>query len=822
MYVKKKKKMQLQPIIKAFENRKNNLEAYESLLSQFLTNFEVDITNLSVLSKDNEFPIFLQQLYDVLLDRSFPSPNEGEIPNVQITVLSFLTTLSNQNPDLLSLIATYAPLNRLVSIFFERNMADDRIIDQQPSHILYPLQFLSAISQSCQIIITSTEALHMLFAATISLIHNQQLAQWAIAVIAGFCTSSTTARSFLQALPNVTTLKREIASLLTSHDHNIMLVSLGTLCAVFTRSVNVETSMKVAFSALITPPSLPIATSISSSIMLQLADEMQLSLEDQEVLINTALKSTGMRAFILFRLINEIASGTQSKIFALLQQPEFFAKYFKFVNETECSFVAVAATHLLQTVFDESQPPTLNETIEEPFLDALKFIINYTKEENIEKIESLLLIMRILILSNDSVAFVIKMMQTNEDQIFLAFQRCVENSFAFASLNFFLFLYSSAHLFSKWLIRLRELILDSHFPALLVQCLTHSQNRRAISDALFGLTVITNGVKAKPPALNIPLADAVSNGFFLINRQAKQEKIQNELRIKELHNEYEQKIRTVEVERDLSEHELNSFKEVSEISKAQNDFSQQKIEDLQEQYEKLKTRFLAKKEKLKVACEELKKSDEEIQNLSEQLSKSEELVQTRTKKLEKLQSKMSELQETETQFSQLSECHEQTEGKYKGAMMKLKDFEKEVEDLTARVAEEKSKKNKIDKLLTEAQLRIDELSSQVAKSKTEANDALQKMERSQLMLNEKSRRELELVEETRKLREELSKAKTKISEIIIENDHYKELVSVQASRIATLKKDKKELLALSQMIHKITNGQISPECLFNADSIPQN
>ena len=112
-------------------------------------------------------------------------------------------------------------------------------------------------------------------------------------------------------------------------------------------------------------------------------------------------------------------------------------------------------------------------------------------------------------------------------------------------------------------------------------------------------------------------------------------------------------------------------------------------------------------------------------------------------------------------------------------------------------------------------MRIDDLSSQLAQAKVDVNNALQKMEKSDLMLEEKSKRELELLDESKNLRAELSQVKTKLSELEAENDHYKELVSVQTSRIQNLKKDKKELLALSQMIHKITTGQISPECLFS-------
>ena len=807
--------MQLLPIIKAYENRKTNPEGFEALLNQFLNNFETDTESLTILSNDEQFPLFLQQLFDILLSKSFPAPSEKEMPETPITILGFLFTLCTSNPDLLSVVATYAPLDRLILVFFERNMSNDKIVDPQPSHLLYPLQFLAAVSQSSQIIITSTAALHMLFSACISLTDQQQLAPWAVSVVAGFAHSSLTAKTFIQAMPSITAFKRNIASFLTSHDHNLMLASLSALCALFPRSVDLETAMKVSYSAVITPPSLPIATSLASSVILQLCEEVQLSLEDQEILINTALKSRGMRAFIILRLINEIASGVHSKIFSLLQQPDFFSKYFKYVIETDNCFVSVAATHLLQTVFDESQPPSLNESIEKPFIEALKFVVNSSKNEHIEKIESVLLILRVLILSNDFVTYLIKILQANEDQIFLSFQRCIESNFAFASLNYFLFLYSSSHFFSNWLLRLRELIIESHFPALLVQCLTHSQNRRAISDSLFALTVITNGVKAKAPPLNIPLTDAIANGFFAINRQFKQERIQYELRAKEAHHEFEQKIRQVEVERDLSEQELSSLKEVSAISKSQNDFAQQKIDDLVEQFSKLKQRYASKKEKLKAACEELKKSDEELQNLSDQLSKSEETVKQATKKIEKLQTKMSELQETETQFSQLSESHEQTESNLKEAMLKLKDFEVEIEELTQRVTEEKSKKNRVDKLFSEAQLRIDDLSSQLAQAKVDVNNALQKMEKSDLMLEEKSKRELELLDESKNLRAELSQVKTKLSELEAENDHYKELVSVQTSRIQNLKKDKKELLALSQMIHKITTGQISPECLFS-------
>ncbi|EAX86121.1 hypothetical protein TVAG_320820 [Trichomonas vaginalis G3] len=799
------------PILKACESNKSQPDAAKSIISQFIANLEIDSDSLSNIQRDPKFPDFLGLLYDILLEKPFPSPHEEEMPHAQVTILTFLTTLCLDHPDLLSLIATYTPLDRLIPIFFQRNVSNDTILDPQPSHLLYPIEFIAALSQSSQVLITLTSAIQMLFSVLISLVEHPQLSAYSIAAVAGFANNSATALSYLETMPNITAFKRKIASLLTSPDHNVMLASLASLCAIFSRSIDAETSMKVAFSALITPPSIPLSTQLSSSIILHLSQTLQLSLDDQEQLINSALKSTGMRAFILFRLINEIASKPQSKIFSLLQQPDFFAKYFNFIISTEDNFVAIAATHLLQAIFEESKPPILNESIEAPFLTSLKLIINNTRDNTIDKVSSALLILQIIIQSQDAPTYVLKMLQTNEDQVFFAFQRCIENTYSFAAVHFFLFLYNAAKFFTNWLLRLREIIVDSTFPALLVQCLSVSQNRRVISDSIYALSIIINGVKQKPPNLNDSLTDAVISGFLLINKESKKEKSQAIMKSRELHQEYMQKIREIEVERDLSEKELSELKEISEISKTQNDFAQQKLGDLMKSYESLKQRYNSKKEKLKRAVVELKNSDTELQNLSEQLSNSEQEIDRANKKIQKLQTKMSVYQETEAQFSQLSETHADTEEKFQSTIQKLREAEEEIDLLQAKLAEEKKKKGVVDKLLIESQQKTDVLNSDVEKSRSKMREALENLEKTQILLKSKSDKELQITDELKRLREEISALKKTNDGLKAENEHYSDLINIQNSRIANLKKDKRELIALSQMIHKITNGQGIPE-----------
>lgn len=799
----------LSPMISAFNMYQNNPEAYKSLLIQFLSSFETDNDNLSCLGRDSNFPVFLYQIYDIMTRNIFPSPSTEPISDHLVCILNFLTDITLKHPDVLAIVANFTPLDRIIPIFFKANIVDSHVVDPQPSHLLLPLQFLSAITQSSHIIISSTESMSILFIVLRDLFCVPQLSSYAMTVFSSISRNSQTALSYIESIPELMSLKREFASMLTSNDHNVIITALSCLSTLFSRTIDKETTMKVAFSAVITPPSLPVATSISAAIVLNLSEEQPLSSQEQEILIQTAMKSNGMRAYILFRLISEIASDSDSRIYQMFQQFEFFTKFFLSLLANKDCFVVSAGAQLLQMIFDDTPPVVATDSFEKPFMSSLRFIITSIRESELEKVESLLVALRVLIKSREALSHMVEIIQVNEDQIFLAYQRCIEANYSFASLNFFLFLYSCTSLFPHWLMRMREIAIDSQFPALLVQCLCSAQNRRVIGEALFALSIVNSGIKAKPPSIDVTLNDALASGFFFINRQNKQDKHVLDIQTKSMQDNYESKIRELENIIQTLSVEVKSLNEETLNSRNDYTFTQSRVEEVQNICEALQQKLDKKNKKIKIAAQELTNSNKEIQNLSLQVSRIHQSKRKADKKVEKLNGKLQSLKETESQYSQLHENMSATEEVVKELKLKMNDYEAEINELNKALTNEKQKKVNVDKSLGESLDRINQLSEQLEKLRVEHQEVTRLYEKNELIIKSKNTHEADLIEEIKKLRADLFSKEKQIGELRAENEHFSEINSLLRARVNNLKKEKKELVVVSQMIHKMTDGNLS-------------
>ena len=156
----------LSPICESLDNKRDDIDAHTEILLQYLDGFDTDLSALSNLAHDPEFPLLLQHVFQSLLRTPFPSPSESEIPAVQQKSLNFLTFLCLNHPDLLSTIASLAPLDELIISFFIESLKVNNDIkekddinsrkttsleDPQLSHLFPIFQFLAAISCSSTI-----------------------------------------------------------------------------------------------------------------------------------------------------------------------------------------------------------------------------------------------------------------------------------------------------------------------------------------------------------------------------------------------------------------------------------------------------------------------------------------------------------------------------------------------------------------------------------------------------------------------------------------------------------------------------------------------
>lgn len=795
----------LGPLVESLVANKVDVTVSHQILLQFLNGVETNLSEFSSYSKDTHFPTFLQFIFDLLVRSTFPTPSESPIPDIHVKSLNLLSTMAINHPDLLSIIASLAPLDQLAVSFFQKNISEDRLIDPQPSHFFPMFQFLAAVSMSSSISITSTPSMHILFSALISAIGSAQLAPWAIASIAGFARNCTAANSFLRALPNFSMLRREIAALLSSNNHSIVIASLSALSALFPRSsIDVDTAMKVSLAAVVNPPQLSVATTLAAAVVLQYSDEIALSTPDIESILKAAMKTRGMRAFVIYKLLIEMDQAHRV-IPDLLINPSFYNNFLSSLLSCEDGFVTVAGSHLLTIVFD-SNPPAVENDILEPFSKALRFVIS-DKFEDLDRTEAMLIIMRLLVRVRESMTQIIRLLQENEENVFIGFQRHIESNHAFVAVNFFLFIHSASHFFKHWFTKLRELVIDSQFSALLVHVLSTAQNRRVINDAIIVTHLIMNGINSKMPNLDAPLTDTISSGFFIVNHQLKQEKLQLETRLQQIDSINYLQMQEMEVSRDLIDRESIALREENEKLKQQCSSDQSQIQSLTKENESLQKRMKSKKIKLNAAIEELRNTESQNHIYNSQLSTIEQEKNASSEYNQKLKEKVRALKQLQDDYNKNLQRNAQLETQAKNDKLKIKELTEERDKLIDTINLERAKRKEIDELLTAAQDRINEQSTQLDNEKLSHLETGKQVQRFEGLLKKKSEREKELSDMIDALKDENDKMKNENLQLKQQNDDYRATTTSQKLLIAELKKDRKDLIAMTQLIHRLTDGK---------------
>lgn len=827
----------LGPICEALHNNRGNVETQKKLLLQYIEGFDTDLISLTHLAHDPQFQVFLQYIFDALVRTQFPAPNDSDIPPIQLQCLEFLTTCCLNHPDLLSTIASLAPLDDLILVFFtnqfsikkndvqnefhinsnnislDNNESDDDdekltydIENPQMSHLLPAFKFLAAISCSSAITLTSTKSLNLLIHMLhLSMVSISMLSVYSVSCIASFSRNCTTFTSFLKSMPTFSTMKKQLASFLSSNDHSLVIVSLSAISMLFNRGIDKETALKVSIAAVNSPSEYQFITTIAASIILQLSDEIDISQKDAEILLKAAMGSKGMSAYVIFKLLIEVGEAFHQKIRSILQNnSNFFNNFLKAILDSEEGFVTVAGAHLLLVLF-ETNPISPEFDISESFTKALKTILS-GKIDDIDKLESLLLIVRLLISVRDSMPPIVKLLQENEENIFISFQRQIELSNSFVSIHFFLFILSASHFFKHWITRLREMVVDSQFSALLVHVLQTSLNRRTIDDALEVLQIVIGGISPKRIKLDPTLSYTVASGFFLMNRQKKQESLKKDQMIIQMQKNFTNDIEAYDVEKECREKEMMKMRQNIEQYESRSTDSAQKLSDLEMKNEALNRKLQKKKDKLIKIIEELKLSESKLNDLSILAVQHENDANTSIQKSEKLKAKVETLKRIQVEKQEAEKTNEHLRQRIKELQMDNEGCQKELENMIAVATKEKNSRKELEKLLSEAQMRINQLSTSIEHEKQQNRTVEKSLEKLEIEIKDKGDNEVKLTQSISQMRDEMDLMKERIRTLESNNEKLKTLSDNRCRKISELRKERKELATLTQLIHKITDG----------------
>jgi predicted nucleic acid-binding Zn-ribbon protein len=411
--------------------------------------------------------------------------------------------------------------------------------------------------------------------------------------------------------------------------------------------------------------------------------------------------------------------------------------------------------------------------------------------------------MRLLLQSSGSTELSIDILIQNEEFIFTDFLRHIEGNEPFLSVTFFTFLSLCASFIPKWLLKIKRVLIDTQFSALLAHVLRSSLNRCAISSALKALEFYVNDCEFTQEPRNHFFFESAVSGFLLINQNAKSSNTSSVLDSEQDRHEHQIAIYNLETEKskleksnerlllDLEKERSQSRIESESSIKLEEGLqkSQSENEELQRKVTNLTSRYSKKKGQLEKA----------VGTLDDLKRKNEDLVERLTL-LEGTERENAQLREERTalqrKISELEEDFTRCKRKYARVRAIANDLKQELQERkNACVALEQS--------CNEAQQRSANLFQTVEHIKSEKDALKRRNEKLEVVVSKAEERETQLGQQISRL--EASSFHLQ-QEVRISGDveqKYKKKKKEWKERVASSEMEKRKWESIAKFVHRV-------------------
>jgi chromosome segregation ATPase len=403
----------------------------------------------------------------------------------------------------------------------------------------------------------------------------------------------------------------------------------------------------------------------------------------------------------------------------------------------------------------------------------------------------------------------VRVLQENEEGLLVAFQRHIEANHPFLAVHFFLFLFRASHFFPNWLSRLREMVIDTQFPALLVNVVTQGQNRRVIEDSLTVLQIVVSGIKQTSGEVDETLFDSLASGFCVVNRQNSQILAMKDAEAKRVQNECWTHIQEMEVERELMANEISALQHHSDHDQTEISTNRERIDALGSENELLKKQLSAKKRKLSAVNESLHQTASEVNNMTLRVAKSEQLIDLKDHKSAKMKTRIQSLKDADVERQSHERKVVQLEHKIADLEARLSESRQEVERAIELAKRERARKKETQAILHETQERVNVLASQYDEARQGREEAEKQNGQFEVLLKRKTASETKFSETIVGLQASIERVNLARNQTEGENSDLRMIIEKQRQQISRLRKQRNELIAVAQLIHRVTEGKLS-------------
>lgn len=678
----------------------NNAE-FNRYLLDFLVLLTSENNDSTRYVRDPYLPRFVQLALHPFSHLS--SSSDADFYTILTEIMSFFEHLFNYHPAYLDCVAVNFPFETVVPT----------IIDLEDEQFLRVItQFIAYLSTSTSLNLKTSNGAISLCKFLIKFAGKTSICGYMMIIFGGFTRHSSIFLTHIKSSADLRTFRAILLNTISGDDHLAVVGALAAILLLFPK-FDFETARIAAFHAISVAGENYLLLRASSWIIVEISKLVGLTYENFTTLLQTALTSRGNEAFCLFETLNcAMANG---KIEGIGKDFKISPLIYFFLSQSY-GYVSYSVINFIEQLIDQNEK--LFDTIDECkslCIKALEVASVPTLAVDVDHIESALTVLNYLVASQHCFDQIYNFLEATEEDIFVSFQRNVESNRAYASLNMFLFIATAGQRIPGWTKRLRILVIESQFGALLAHVIEKSTNRRSISNAIRAISIITNFANEADFTNRELLFDSVVSGFAVVNSQyTKQESEENtkmnlqimkqEDKVIELKGHIEMNAlemesmminvskaesRKEEAEKQLAEYKVIYDSRESELANL-NDLNNQQlneINELKEENDNLKKQIETQQNEFNQQLMTNKKIQEELDKLSKVEEERIQLIKQNAELEQKLQSqaeKMKQLQELQTQTNTQAES-------YKGKLKDLKNSYNEQIQLSQNCLKEKEK-----------------------------------------------------------------------------------------------------------------------------------
>ena len=784
----------------SLELKTSNESSFDKLLIDYLILITSEKSDVCKFARDPYLKRFIQLAFQPFL--RLHSSSDERFRKYLLELIDFFKQLFLIHPAFLDCASTVLPIDVVLQSAMSTNNLD---------LLRGVVEFVALLATSPSIVLTSAASSQATSDIILSMINTPVLTGYAIVILSGLMRFSPVFIATIKSSTELRRYKTLLANAIASDDHLSVIASISSLLTLFPKSVDAETSRIASLHAINVSDNNGLLLKAATWVFVEVARQNTVKPNDFQTILKVATSSAGWKAFILFETLNCVLANSDGS--SSLEKCIDIQQVIAFSLSQKLGYVSYSVVRFIQQLAEHNENIFDNLTdCESVTIKALEIVSAPAYNVDIDLVECSVVLLRHIANSKKCLEKIINVLKINEENVFVAFQRNIESNRSFTALEFFLFLadVSNTKPFLDWNKRLRLIVIDTQFGALLAHILEKSTDRQTLCDGIRAVSKISSFSQDSNINDGELLFDCIVSGFAVVNSQNKKDARIFKAATTDQIAKHEEDIFALRNQLELNDMELNSAKKQSDEALKRMNAAETKASDLltktqdqEKEIESLKEQIRKQKE----ALDELTQQYNEVKNQNHDQNME---IDKNKEKITYLSEQLQKYTDIEKEKTRLDRDNAQYEQKFNGLQQTIDQLNLKVNEMT----EVNSKyKNKINESKAKVQAQneaIQEINSDREKLRLQIQALQEKINNFELIkerelekYNLQKSKNRELVKLVDSLKNQLNDLRQIYEETEQKNKEY-------TQQITTLLTEKKQWELITQFVHRITDDNPIP------------